>query len=228
MLGLGWTPPYVSVWSGDDSPSCIFYWPGIRPEPSRGAVCYWQLLNPPRTRSSDAHLCSMVMHRMINAAVSVRADGREAGAGERAGGSHSFAFNSKNDTIQMMGPRRGRGRTALSIPITHPVQRSINSYTTATNDKWRSCLIYFIRSHHLPAISCPPWTPLIYFEWTKFLTPILSHTAFLPPPLRPRPPPPSRGRRRPSSRCTRSRMGSRYVPRFEKPGEAPASKDGHG
>ena len=41
-------------------------------------------------------------------------------------------------------------------------------------------MIYFIRSHHLPAISCPPWTPLIYFEWTTFLTPILSHTVFLP------------------------------------------------
>ena len=66
-----------------------------------------------------------------------------------------------------MGPRRGRGRTALSTPITHPVQRSINSCTTATNDKRRGRLIYFIRSHHLPAISCPPWTLLIYFEWTK-------------------------------------------------------------
>lgn len=66
-----------------------------------------------------------------------------------------------------MGPRRGRGRTALSTPITHPVQQSINSYTTAMNDKRRGRLIYYIRSHHLPAISCPPWTLLIYFEWTK-------------------------------------------------------------
>ena len=86
-------------------------------------------------------------------------------------------------------------------------------------------MIYFIISHHLPAISCPPWRPLIYFEWTKFLTPIiLSHTAFLLSPFRPRPPPPSRGRHRPSSRCTRSRMGSRYVPRFEKPGGGPGEQ----
>lgn len=87
--------------------------------------------------------------------------------GERAG-THK-TFNSKNDTIQFKcdGSTEGRGRTALSTPITHPVQRSINSYTTATNDKRRGRLIYFIRSHHLPAISCPPWTLLIYFEWTK-------------------------------------------------------------
>ena len=105
-----------------------------------------------------------------------------------------------------MGPRRGRGRTALSTPITHPVQRSINSCTTATNDKRRGRLIYFIRSHHLPAISCPPWTLLIYFEWTK-----ISDAHPFPHRLSPLP---SRGRHRPSSRCTRSRMGSRYVPRW--------------
>lgn len=107
------------------------------------------------------------MHRMSNATGSVRADGRGSGPGSGlARTKHSIQktiqFNSN-----VMGPRRGRGRTALSTPITHPVQRSINSCTTATNDKWRSCLIYFIRSHHLPAISCPPWTPLIYFEWTN-------------------------------------------------------------
>ena len=109
----------------------------------------------------------MAMHRMSNATGSVRADGRGSGPGSGlARTKHSIQktiqFNSN-----VMGPRRGRGRTALSTPITHPVQRSINSCTTATNDKWRSCLIYFIRSHHLPAISCPPWTPLIYFEWTN-------------------------------------------------------------
>ena len=109
----------------------------------------------------------MAMHRMSNATGSVRADGRGSGPGSGlARTKHSIQktiqFNSN-----VMGPRRGRGRTALSTPITHPVQRSINSCTTATNDKWRICLIYFIRSHHLPAISCPPWTPLIYFEWTN-------------------------------------------------------------
>ena len=92
------------------------------------------------------------------------AEGPDRGAGWHA---QNIQFKKRYNSIQMMGPRRGRGRTALSTPITHPVQRSINSCTTATNDKWRSCLIYFIRSHHLPAISCPPWTPLIYFEWTN-------------------------------------------------------------
>ena len=92
------------------------------------------------------------------------AEGPDRGAGWHA---QNIQFKKRYNSIQMMGPRRGRGRTALSTPITHPVQRSINSCTAATNDKWRSCLIYFIRSHNLPAISCPPWTPLIYFEWTN-------------------------------------------------------------
>ena len=104
---------------------------------------------------------------MFHAAVSVRTDGR----GSRPGSGLARTKHSIQKTIQfnsnVMGPRRGRGRTALSTPITHPVQRSINSYTTAMNDKRRGRLIYYIRSHHLPAISCPPWTLLIYFEWTK-------------------------------------------------------------
>lgn len=107
------------------------------------------------------------MYRVFHTAVSVRTDGRGSGPGSGlARTKHSIQktiqFNSN-----VMGPRRGRGRTALSTPITHPVQRSINSYTTAMNDKRRGRLIYYIRSHHLPAISCPPWTLLIYFEWTK-------------------------------------------------------------
>lgn len=195
---------------------CIFLLAGcIRNEPRRGAVCYWQLLNPPRTRSSDSHLRAMVMHRMFHAAGSVRADGRGSGPGSGlARTKHSIQktiqFNSN-----VMGPRRGRGRTALSTPTTPPVQRSINSCTTATNDKRRGRLIYFIRSHHLPAISCPPWTPLIYFEWTN-----ISDAHPFPPSFsrRPRPPLPSRGRHRPSSRCTRSRMGSRYVTPFREAG----------
>lgn len=155
----------------------------------------------------------MEMYRVFHTAVSVRTDGRGSGPGSGlARTKHSIQktiqFNS-ND-----GSTEGRGRTALSTPITHPVQRSINSYTTAMNDKRRGRLIYYIRSHHLPAISCPPWTLLIYFEWTKISDAILSHTVFLLSPLRPRPPLPSRGRHRPSSRCTRSRMGSRYVPRW--------------
>lgn len=202
---------------------CIFLLAGcIRNEPRRGAVCYWQLLNPPRTRSSDAHLRAMVMHRMVHAAGSVRADGRGSGPGSGlARTKHSIQktiqFNSN-----VMGPRRGRGRTALSTPTTPPVQRSINSCTTATNDKRRGRLIYFIRSHHLPAISCPPWTPLIYFEWTN-----ISDAHPFPHRLSPA----DQDHLSPQEEGTDRARDAREavwdqgtLPRFEKPGEA----GGHG